>query len=219
MEQDEATDGAAGRYDSVRELGRRGFMKSVGAGLGFTTASYAASDEEKHTARRGAANAIEALPTDSLYGAYQVDMAEYIGTLDSDLSTAIDYLKQHGYTYQVLSAEKYHPDTGAADDGSYRLLDPDDTDKQWHVHLWETDDGVQLFSHYEYKPEFWAPIDESRVAEHYRPDSDAYIQGQHSPEVKELLEEHGVYARADAPELVGNKELPEPTGNVGDILA
>lgn len=204
--------------ENAPELGRRAFMMRAGAGLaGTTTLQAMTEDSGQHAARHGSAEVLDAVLPDSMYTMYQLDAEEYVGTVEMDLSAVTAALKEQGYEYQPFSAKKYHPDDDSlADDGSYRLLDPDDPDKQWHVHLWETVEGVDVFSHYEYKPEFLTPDDEPRVAEHYRPDDDSYIQGQHSPAVKALLEERGEYA--GDPDKCGDTALAPPTGNVGDIL-
>ncbi|MDY7082348.1 MAG: hypothetical protein SXQ77_08090, partial [Halobacteria archaeon] len=91
--------------------------------------------------------------------------------------------------------------------------------KQWHVHLWDTGEGngVEFFSHYEYRPEPYGPIDFNRPFEHYWPDyGETYIQGQHSEGVKELLEEGGEYEGEDG--KVGSKEVGEITKSFRDVL-
>lgn len=129
-----------------------------------------------------------------MYSMYRLSAQEFVGILDEDLAEATGHLTRAGYDYQLLAATKLHPETEEYDDGSYRLINHVDPAKQWHVHLWESDDGVECFSHYEYKPEPWNPWDHDRVFEHYRPDyGTTYIQGQHSHALKRLLKEHGIY--------------------------
>lgn len=200
---------------SGTQLDRREFMKKTGTSVGGAMAGFSLFSAGKHGIRQGAAGILDTVLPGSMYAVYQLDEDEYIGTVDADLDETETYLKQNGYGYQMLAAKKLHPEDERSDDGSYRRLDPDDSDKQWHVHLWNTDDGVEVYSHYEYKPELWGPVDESRVAEHYRPDDNTYIEGQHAEDVKHLLEEHGEY-NGD-PEKCGSTELAPPDRDIDDI--
>lgn len=202
---------------AIDQMDRREFMKKTGASGGGVMLGLGLNDMGKHGVRQGAADILDTVLPDSMYAVYQLDEEEYIGTVDADLRETIDYLKQCGYEYQTLAAKKLHPETERSDDGSYRRLDPDDSDKQWHVHLWETDDGVEVYSHYEYKPELWGPVDEHRVAEHYRPDDNTYIEGQHAEDVKQLLEEQGEYKGDE--EKCGSIDLAPPDRNLDDIVA
>jgi len=198
---------------------RRSFMKQIGVGFGiFLAAGTPVPHPDRHDVRQGTAGVLEKVLPDSMYASYQLSEEEYIGHLDNGLDSAVEALKDAGYEYQTLSAKKYHPEDERPDDGSYRLLDPEDPDKQWHVHLWEDEEGVEVYSHYEYKPELWRPDDHDRVAEHYEPKpGETYIPGQHSADVKDLLEEDESYS--GDPENVGPVDLEEPTGSIRDIFS
>ncbi|MDZ7688628.1 MAG: hypothetical protein U5J64_07900 [Halobacteriales archaeon] len=127
-------------------------------------------DQRKHKVRHSLAGIGKRVLPGSMYSVYSLGTEEYIGTLDVNLDEARKLLKEESYSYNVASAKKLHPDDESrSDDGSYRRLDPDNRAKQWHVHLWDLA-PVEVYSHYEYKPEPWQPIDTSRTAEHYRPD-------------------------------------------------
>ena len=148
----------------------------------------------RHRTRLTTASLLAPILPGDMYSAYSLSEEEYIGRFDGNLKEARGALSEKGYKYNMLGAKKLHPETEKVDDGSFRNLDPDDNSKQWHVHIWETDNGVQFFSHYEYKPEPWRPIDIARPFEHYRPDyGETYIQGQHSRGIKEVLKGKGVY--------------------------
>lgn len=172
----------------------------------------------KHRVRQRSAEFLNEILPGSMYAQYRLDQEEFVGRIDTDLEDVEAYLEGEGYEYQVLAARKLHPEREEADHGSYRCIDPSDGAKQWHVHLWETPDGVELFSHYEYRPEPWGPWDRNRVPEHYRAEwGSTYIEGQHSEAVKRLLEEDGVYE--GDPERLGNRVLEPPSTDFRDIFA
>ena len=162
----------------------------------------------KHTLRRAAARALKrTLP----YTAYPIDDAEYLGHVAEDRHTVAANLRSRGYHYQLLAAVKQHD--GATDVGSYtRIPDrhPDAADGtaldaldpracQYHVHLFETDGGTDVYGHYEIHPYPWTPtIDVSRpYPQHYRPTWDApdtpreewtYLRGVSDPRLDPLLQ-------------------------------
>lgn len=159
----------------------------------------------RHATRQFLGGLVERFPGD-LYGVYPLPPAEYVGTLDADLAGAIELVRGAGYAYNVPAATKEHPTDGRTDDGSYRRRDPADAEKQWHVHLFATDDPgtVEVFSHYEYAP-LW-PVDPARSREHYRPDwGSTYLPGQHCERLKALLGDNGGYA--GDPAMLGPAEL------------
>ena len=113
-----------------------------------------------------------------LYAAYELHPGESVGTVRP--SGGVDDVRAHllerGYERSRLAALKYHPGTGAREAGSLRRVDPDHPRRQWHVHLFVRDGGaVELFSHYEYRPDPRPLAGESvrecveRLREHYRP--------------------------------------------------
>lgn len=112
------------------------------------------------------------------YTAYRLASEEFVGTASAENGEA--ELVESGYEANPLSAAKYHPETGAVDDRSLRRVDPDNPRWQWHVHLWTEDDATEVFSHYEYRPDFSPIGDESfaemaqRVRVHYNPKWDMY---------------------------------------------
>lgn len=120
------------------------------------------------------------------YTAYRIREAERIGTMDRGVEATREYLRQQGYEPQYLSAAKKHPATGQAHDISYRRVPEthppaaDGTDVaetfapaecQFHVHAFATGGQMELFSHYEARPDLLRPsIDLHRLKTHYRPD-------------------------------------------------
>lgn len=128
------------------------------------------------------------------YTAYPLDPNEYLGTADLTLDSALSILWRYGYQPQWLSAAKRHPETNRLHDASYRRV-PNEHPKaaagrrlvtdfepkqcQFHVHLFELEDGVEFYSHYEARPDFVRPdISLGRLRTHYRPQwGETYLQG------------------------------------------
>lgn len=160
----------------------------------------------------GASNRIRAVrrsllasldPIASRYGtytAYQLEREEFVGTVTLDRWEAA--LRDAGYGVNPLAAAKYHPDTSDPDDGSWRRVDEDNPRWQWHIHAWIGDAGrVELFSHYEYRPDPWllsgeSPTDMSqRLRDHYHPKWDTeydaddanYFLGDACPRLRDLV--------------------------------
>lgn len=108
------------------------------------------------------------------YTAYRLSSEEFVGYHPRD--GVLDSLRSLGYEMNLLSAAKYHPETGDLDEWSIRRVDPDHPRWQWHVHVWErSNDRAEVFSHYEYRPDP-IPIDgegmadmQDRLREHYNP--------------------------------------------------
>lgn len=135
-----------------------------------------------------------------LYTAYPLPPAELIASEPTEaVSTFLhERLTPAGYHTQWLAATKYHPETGEIQDASCRRV-PDthpDIDSrltrnwspdqcQFHVHLWNVGDRVEVFSHYELRPDVFRPtIDIGRLREHYRPAWGAtYLPGVSDEEV------------------------------------
>lgn len=130
----------------------------------------------------------------NLYTTYTIREAERLGVRNEELSETREYLRSRGYEPQRLSAAKLHPESGQPHDLSYRRVPdthpPGVSDKriaerfsprecQFHVHGFSVDDGMQLFSHYEVRPDLSSPgVDISRLQTHYRPDyGQEYIRG------------------------------------------
>jgi hypothetical protein len=114
-----------------------------------------------------------------LYAAYELHPEEFVGAirLPRGVDAVREYLLERGYERSRLAALKHHPETAATEDASLRRVDPDRPRRQWHVHLFARGDGVvELFSHYEYRPDPRPLADESarqcleRLREHYRPE-------------------------------------------------
>ncbi|MFW5896310.1 MAG: hypothetical protein ACOCUA_02890 [archaeon] len=136
------------------------------------------------------------------YAAYQLDEREFVGTVTEvdDAEGVASLLEEYGYEHGGLAALKYHPETGAPDEGSYRKVDPDRPRWQWHVHLWSSDDGVEVYSHYEFRPDLRPVAGEStlecldRLREHYDPTWDVnaddeeatYLLGEACDDVHDL---------------------------------
>lgn len=135
----------------------------------------------------------QALAGHSPYTAYTLDESEHVMTQweEDGVQGARDLLWRLGYSYNVMGAAKYHWETGRVDDGSYRLIDEDNPDWQWHVHIFHLGEGVVDYaSHYELRWEPWAPTwNVGRSREHYRPTyGQTYIQGAASPGLQELAD-------------------------------
>lgn len=128
-----------------------------------------------------------------LYTAYPLGSPEYVGTVLGSVDDVRQLLVEAGYEPQYLSAAKEHPETGQLHDLSYRRV-PDEhpeeaegtavgtwrpIDCQYHFHAFATADGVDGFSHYELRPDFWSPeFDVERLEIHYHPTyDDDYLRG------------------------------------------
>ena len=137
------------------------------------------------------------------YAAYRLSQDEYIGTMEHS-DQAEETIKAQGYEYSGLAALKYHPVTGKADNGSYRkvltdypvwlsksspLRDFDPNELQYHVHLWEREYGVEVFSHFEVVPDLSTPKPSlKRNKTHYRPThGETYLRGKSCKEIEELF--------------------------------
>ena len=160
----------------------------------------------KHSLRQSAANLLESsLP----YTSYPIGDEEYIGKYSGSLSDFEEILKQEGYHYQVLAAIKYL--NGEADVGSYARIPEkqpeiakntgltDYRECQYHVHLFENEETVELYGHYEVHPYPNVPEwDITRAyPRHYRPTWDnenidkeewTYIRGATDPRLEHYLE-------------------------------
>lgn len=129
------------------------------------------------------------------YTAYGITTAEYVGrlTLPLGLHDAVEYLRENGYERNSLAAAKFHtaPHDAVAH-ASYRRVPEEHPDIdarithdyapsecQYHVHLWPTVDGIEVFSHYEVRGDLvrgnWSY---RRMREHYRPEGgETYLKG------------------------------------------
>jgi hypothetical protein len=116
------------------------------------------------------------------YTAYEIDQKEYLGHFEGTQSELEAQLKERGYHYQLFAAEK---ELGSeTDSGSFaRIPDRhpeavhetglegiDPRNCQYHVHLFDTPRGVDVYGHYEIHPYPWTPtVDINRSLNHYRP--------------------------------------------------
>jgi len=111
------------------------------------------------------------------YTAYELD-GEEIGTVSAVPNVTRRLLELKGYEENRLSAAKRHPETGELHHFSLRRIDPDDPQRQYHVHLWPVADDssrTEVHSHRELRPdlsplagETWREAAE-RARTHYRP--------------------------------------------------
>lgn len=120
-----------------------------------------------------------------LYAAYDLDPDELARTAPwRTKDEARSFLRERGYEPQHLSAAKRHPDDGRLHDLSYRRVPsvhPPEVDAtalqdwppdacQYHAHVFVYDSGADVFSHYELRPDFFAPsFSIQRLRTHYRP--------------------------------------------------
>lgn len=163
----------------------------------------------KHTLRLTAAETLQSvLP----YTSYAVTDEEYLGTHDGSLAETAQALRERGYHYQLFAARKQHPERDQRDKGSFARIPeehPDAADGtalaettprecQYHVHLFATDDGTELYGHYEIHPYPHTPTwDLTRPwPRHYRPTWDThdeprsewtYLRGVRDPRLDGIL--------------------------------
>lgn len=108
------------------------------------------------------------------YTAYELAIDEFVGYLPEGKFQ--DELRDHAYEINMLSAAKFHPESGFVDDWSLRRVDSEQPQWQWHIHLWERAGGsMEVFSHYELRPDP-RPLEgenipdmRDRIREHYNP--------------------------------------------------
>ena len=135
------------------------------------------------------------------YSAYRIGRSEWIETVRSlSLEELVAALEEAGYRDNHLAAAKYHPAPHAAvDHASLRRVPDEHPDLeveaeittewaphqcQYHVHLWPTLDGVEVFGHYELRPDLHPVAGEypletlKRLRTHYRPEHhETYLHG------------------------------------------
>lgn len=128
------------------------------------------------------------------YTAYALDVEEHVGSVELTTGEAQQYLRQRAYDPQYLSAAKRHPETGELHKLSTRHV-PDDhppaadgtqlaeryapRECQFHTHWFDTAGGVDVFSHYETRPDLLRPEPSiERLRTHYRPErGSTYLRG------------------------------------------
>jgi len=124
------------------------------------------------------------------YTAYTLGRKEFVGIARTGGSLRRDMLLR-GYEPAPrflgvrLQATKKHPVTGDMHDWSLRRVDRDNQRMQYHVHAWERDDCVEVFSHWEFRPDIARVSDESwdemqeRLQTHFAPVyGQDYVRGQ-----------------------------------------
>lgn len=138
-----------------------------------------------------------------LYAKYSLSNDEKIATLDIDKKEIVSEIKDMGYEYNTLSASKEHPVKSITDHGSFRKVpeshpqlngDPDilrwsPHKTQYHIHIFEIEDKIELFSHYELRPDLISPYPSlRRLRVHYRPEwNENYLLGVVDPELANFL--------------------------------
>lgn len=141
-------------------------------------------DPLKHALRL---TAVDALSGPLPYTAYSVGEREYLGAYDSTLDDLVTDLDERGYHYQLFAARKSN--SGGKDVGSYaripkehpravagtQLATLNPGECQYHVHPIPTNDGFNLYGHYEIHPYPHTPTwDVTRMwPRHYRPTYDS----------------------------------------------
>jgi len=130
------------------------------------------------------------------YTAYTLDRRERVGTLPvSPLEwSAYGYTTNPSLLGVPLSAAKIHPETNKTHDISLRKVDPQNKRKQWHIHVFKQGTKMEVFSHYEFRPDPTTVGDEDivemkqRLKTHYRPEwGDEYRMGVVDSDLKQLL--------------------------------
>ena len=132
----------------------------------------------KHQLRIQAAKHLDSvLP----YTSYDINNSEYLGKFDGSIEECKQLLRSKGYFYQLFAAIKTLGDE--TDDGSFaRIPDSHPSEVtgtqleqeppqgcQYHVHLFEKEDCVELYGHYEEHPFPYPKWDTDRPFRHYRP--------------------------------------------------
>jgi hypothetical protein len=140
-----------------------------------------------------------------LYTAYRLTEPERLGAVaePGGVAGVARRLRDRGYGPQWLAAAKRHPaDADRVAVGSYRRVParhPDvdarlvddwrPVDCQFHVHPFPDGDGVDLYGHYELRPDLLAPrADPARLRTHYRPTwGETYLRGVLDPRLADAL--------------------------------
>lgn len=159
----------------------------------------------------------EAIPDETgLYTAYQLPERERVAIVDSSPDALLEEIRQLGYTYNILSAAKFHPNSDKTSVGSYRRVPTEHptlperdampriveewepSECQYHIHVFEHDKGASLFSHYELRPDFHLPsFSSTRLEKHYEPErQEEVLQGAVDPLLDSFL--NGVRTVSDA---------------------
>lgn len=105
------------------------------------------------------------------YASYDLAPGERAALVDCDTTEAYAILEDIGMEESgLLASLKYRKDTGHTSVGNFRMIDPENTHLQYHVHLFELEDGVEFNAHHEYRYEpDWSIVDRDEYA-HYDPD-------------------------------------------------
>lgn len=145
-----------------------------------------------------------------LYYAYGLD-GEHVGTFPTGVVLSPQHwvviLIREGYEPTPtlgpipLEAAKTRRGDTRTHDISLRRIDPDNPRRQWHLHGWIESDGLNLHSHYEYRPDLRPVAGETwgeaidRAREHLKPswgtewgDGTTYLPGDACPVVRRMLQ-------------------------------
>ena len=136
-----------------------------------------------------------------LYSSYDVGPEEAVGVIPRLPLAARDLLLESGYEPSGLfAAAKTRERDGARAVASIRRVDPDNPRRQFHVHLFEHENGTEAYSHYEYRPDPHRLDGEThadrvwRLREHLSPtwgerwgDGTTYALGESCPELDTLV--------------------------------
>jgi hypothetical protein len=136
------------------------------------------------------------------YTSYDIGESEYLGSFDGTLNEFIETVESCGYHYQLFAARKKK--NNAKDDGSYARIPNkhpsavEDTSLegldsqacQYHVHPFVTEDGIDVYGHYEIHPYPWKPTNDiTRPIRHYKPTyGDTYLKGVVDDRLTDILE-------------------------------
>lgn len=114
--------------------------------------------------------------------------AEYVATVPASVGEVEESLEAIEYVPNGLAATKHHPETGATDDASLRRVDAEHPLYQYHVHLFERPKGVDIYLHYEPRPdpvplgaESWGDVPDRLVGHFERNDIYKSSSGRASP--------------------------------------
>ena len=130
------------------------------------------------------------------YTAYTLSTEEFVGLVSPHKQPSLyelGYEKSPTFAGISLEAAKIHPISGDTHDVSLRKIDPQNTRKQYHVHIWLYD-PAEVYVHREYRPDIRPVSGESisemieRLRTHYKPTyGENYEQGEMCDDLEELL--------------------------------
>ncbi|WP_408959387.1 hypothetical protein [Natrinema sp. 74] len=122
--------------------------------------------------------------------------AEYVGIVERDLSAVRSTLEEMGFEPEPIASLKVHDD-GRLSAGSWVRRESALAQRQLHVALFRTDDGVEVFAHREYS---WL----RHPYKHYTQEGWDTAGG--VERMRSLLSEHGIPFRIEREETADDED-------------